>query len=506
MLTGSLLGGRYRIGRVLGHGGMGAVYEAVQEGLGRRVAVKVVHPHLSAQPDLVERFRREAQAAAALGHPNIVQVTDYGAGGADPAFLVMELLQGASLAQVIESEKQLPGNRVAFIASQALEALSAAHAAGIVHRDIKPDNLFLTSIAGVTDVVKVLDFGVAKLADPSAKLTTTGAMLGTPAYMAPEQARGLDVDPRSDIYAVGACMYHALTGKFPFEGVSYNALLFAIAEKTPTAIDRPDVDPRLIAVVERAMHKDPDQRYQTAREMIAALAPWSLPSGTARMSAPPDPHAATHAGTTAKSGSPPVIVTRPPPKSRTLLAAMVTAVFVLGAGAAVYFLWLRGRRHDAIVVVTPPPEPTPTTTPSPTPTPTPTPAPTPTASASATASATASAATVVPVRKRTGGKTARLTSINTNRIYSLDVVRAAVERLGGSINACYAASELDPVDHRYRDFFVSISPSGAVSVAAKSSKGSPLDACMQGVLSRLSFGKPDKPEGGQMMLGFTSAY
>ena len=194
---GDLLGGRYRVVRRIGSGGMGAVYEAVQEGLGRRVALKVVHPHLATQADLLERFRREAQAAAALGHPNIVQITDFSAEG-ETAFLVMEYLEGESLGEVLRRETTISEARIAFIARQVLAALGAAHRAGIVHRDVKPDNVFLTSIAGVGDVGKMLDFGVAKLVEPQAggPLTAVGEVLGTTSYMAPEQALGVPVDAR----------------------------------------------------------------------------------------------------------------------------------------------------------------------------------------------------------------------------------------------------------------------------------------------------------------------
>ena len=162
--TGQLLGGRYRVGKRIGAGGMGTVYEAVQEDLGRRVALKVLHPHLVQNADLVSRFKREAESAAALGHGNIVQVTDFGHEG-ETAFLVMEYLAGSSLGAAIAKERALSPGRAAFIASQVLSALGAAHAAGIVHRDLKPDNVFLTSISGLRDIVKLLDFGIAKLSD-----------------------------------------------------------------------------------------------------------------------------------------------------------------------------------------------------------------------------------------------------------------------------------------------------------------------------------------------------
>ncbi len=253
------------------------MYEAVQEGLGRRVAVKVVYDELAMMGDAVARFRREAQAAAALGHPNIVAVTDFELG--PPPFLVMELLQGASLQQVISRGGALAVARVVPIAAQVLSALGAAHRAGLVHRDVKPDNVFLTSTSAAADLVKLLDFGVVKQAgDPhAAQLTATGAMVGSPAFMSPEQIRGRPVDPRTDLYGVGICMYNALTGRMPFHASSLPELVFAIDEKLPTPILqlRPDVPPGLAQLVERAMAKSPDARFGSAEEMLAALAPWS---------------------------------------------------------------------------------------------------------------------------------------------------------------------------------------------------------------------------------------
>ncbi|MEO6418406.1 MAG: serine/threonine-protein kinase, partial [Polyangiaceae bacterium] len=208
-LVGSVLGGRYRIVRRMGAGGMGAVYEALQEDLNRRVAVKVLHPHLALDADLVQRFKREAQAAAALGHPNIVHVTDFQVNPGEQPFLVMEYLTGKSFRELMKEETRLPAKRAAFIATQVLSALAAAHEANIVHRDIKPDNIFLSSTSAMKDLVKVLDFGIAKLLKPSDEgpLTMAGTVLGTLSYMAPEQARGEVVDHRADLYALGCIMF-----------------------------------------------------------------------------------------------------------------------------------------------------------------------------------------------------------------------------------------------------------------------------------------------------------
>jgi serine/threonine-protein kinase len=258
---GTVLGGRYKLGPLMGHGGMGSVYEAIQVDLGRRVAVKVLDPRLALDPAHVERFRREAHAAASLGHPNIVQVTDFFWQPGSPPFLVMEHLQGQSLAQLMERSGPLGGRHAAVIATQALDALGAAHRAGIVHRDIKPDNLFLVQVQALGEVVKLLDFGIAKLVEGAhttgpgsgSPITSTGTMLGTPAYMAPEQARGGAIDYRADLYALGACLYHALSGGLPFSATSAPAMLFAIVEQQPEPLARlrPDLPPGLCAIVAR---------------------------------------------------------------------------------------------------------------------------------------------------------------------------------------------------------------------------------------------------------------
>ena len=275
--TGRILAGRYRLGERLGQGGWGSVYAAVQMDLGRPVAIKVLHASVALAPDGLARFEREAKAAAALGHPNIAQVSDFAANPGEPPFLVMELLTGATLGAAMRQSTKLAPARMAWIAYQILAGLDVAHNAGIVHRDIKPDNVFLVAMPGVEDFVKLLDFGIAKLSGESNQhLTTTGTMLGSPAFMAPEQVRSNDVDHRVDLYAVGATMYLALSGRMPFEAATVHALLLAITEQrcVPLHVLDPSIDPALSAVVERAMHKDPNGRFATAAAMRGALEPW----------------------------------------------------------------------------------------------------------------------------------------------------------------------------------------------------------------------------------------
>ncbi len=277
-LLGVLLGGTYRVRRLLGRGGMGAVYEADHEALGRKVAVKVLSPELSMRQEAVERFRREALSAARLGHPNIIQIQDFRAEEGAAAFLVMELLQGETLAQRIDRLGTLSDGALRDIAHQVLDALTAAHAAGIVHRDIKPENLFLTPV-GTGDVVKVLDFGVAKL-ESDQRITREGMLVGSPLYMAPEQAYGSSVDARADLYSLGATLYHARTGVPPFDADSLPRILVLLKEAPliPVTVRIPDADPAFAAWLERALAKRPDERFASAaamRDALLALPPLS---------------------------------------------------------------------------------------------------------------------------------------------------------------------------------------------------------------------------------------
>jgi len=274
---------------------MGTVYEARRVDFAdMTVAIKIVHAHLGSDRDILARFRREAETIARLDHQNIVHVYDFEAPTHGPAFLVMERLRGKALSTLITDEAPLDAKRVVFIATQTLFALAAAHEQNIIHRDLKPENIFLVSVSGVDDVVRVLDFGIAKFADQDAtlRLTQTGAVLGTPAYMAPEQARGAELDARTDLYTLGCVMYEALTGTHPFRASNYHALLVRIqeSEPEPLAAFRPDIDPNLIAIVNKALAKEPKDRFQSALEMIDSLEPWLptiAPSTRLNQSSPP---------------------------------------------------------------------------------------------------------------------------------------------------------------------------------------------------------------------------
>lgn len=261
-LSGSTLGGRYLLRRRLGAGGMGVVYEAWQGDLGRTVAVKLIG---SLDDETLARFQREARALASLGHPHIVQVYDFQARGGEPPFLVMELLNGESLADCIKRERRLAPARVARIGAHVASALSVAHRAGIVHRDIKPANVFLVSTPTLGEVSKVLDFGIAKVEGSEGGLTQTGHVIGTLSYMSPEQAAGAPLDGRSDIYSLSACLFVALTGqKPPFPG-------FDLASPAPPPPELPGIDRKLAALVQKGLARSPAERFASADELAELL-------------------------------------------------------------------------------------------------------------------------------------------------------------------------------------------------------------------------------------------
>ncbi len=263
---GQIIDGRYHVLEMIGEGGMGRVYLAEHVEIGRRVAVKILHPVYGRMPELVERFRREARAASRIGHPHIVDVTDSGTTKDGSVYFVMEHLEGVELANVIDREGALKVNRCLKIAAQICRALSAAHAVGIIHRDLKPENVFLTVREGTSDFVKVLDFGIAKSAEAEEaranKLTHPGMAMGTPEYMAPEQAAGEQADARTDVYAVGAILYEMLTGLAPYTGENFMEILTKKATRDPDPLGdiRSDLPPSVIELVERAMSRRADDR------------------------------------------------------------------------------------------------------------------------------------------------------------------------------------------------------------------------------------------------------
>jgi Protein kinase domain/PEGA domain len=277
-LIGLALDNKYRIVRVIGRGGMGVVYEAEHTTLGKRVAIKLMLEKYTGDSEAVARFTREALAASRIGNPHIIDVMDIGTAPDGRSFVVMELLSGAPLSKLIEDGGQIPPQRAISIMRQVLKAVSAAHAKGIVHRDLKPDNIFLLDHDASADFVKLLDFGISKMIDPdlqvaATKLTTTGVVMGTPLYMAPEQAMGVDIDHLADIYACGVIMYELLAGKPPFDGATYAVLVAKLLTQEPPFLTeyRPGLSPKLVAAVHRALEKDPAKRFQSADAFSAAL-------------------------------------------------------------------------------------------------------------------------------------------------------------------------------------------------------------------------------------------
>jgi hypothetical protein len=275
-MIGAVLGGSYEVVRMVGEGGMGRVYEARHQRLpGKHFAVKLLHPDLARQPDVVTRFQREAEASSVLSHPNVVHVFDVSSTLDGRPYIVAELLHGEELGSHLDRVGSMEIPAAAHVMRQICAALGAAHAAGIVHRDVKPENVFLT---GEGRLVKVLDFGISKVGDNKDGLTKTGTVMGTPDYMAPEQARGDKVDARADVYAAGAILYRAVTGKKPFEGLDPMATLTAVLTQEPP---RPsEVNPRVPLafelVIQRAMAKSPTERFQNMAELDSALMPFDL--------------------------------------------------------------------------------------------------------------------------------------------------------------------------------------------------------------------------------------
>src|SRR5262245_37146254 len=277
------LEGKYRLERLLGKGGMGAVYEASDLRLRRRVAVKVMTGRLFGDLAALRRFEREARASARLNHPNIIVVHDYGRAGAEGAYLVMELVAGATLREALKASGPQPPAEVAIYFEQILAGLKAAHDAGVIHRDMKPENVLIAKQEDGRAMIKLLDFGIAKLraldaADSSAPtipggLTAPGMVIGTFGYMSPEQLQGEEVDERADIFAVGVMIVESLTGRRPFEGKSHAELLTSILHKTFTLPGDAPAIRRLDAVLQKCLAKERTSRYSTVIELQGALIP-----------------------------------------------------------------------------------------------------------------------------------------------------------------------------------------------------------------------------------------
>jgi serine/threonine-protein kinase len=335
--VGQMLGGRYRLEERLGAGGMGVVYRGEEVPSGRAVAVKFLHEALAGIKDLVKRFDREVQAMSRLRHPHLVEILDSGLSNGVP-YLVMEFHEGRSLADVLE-RGALPAGRAIRIARQVLEGVAEAHASGVVHRDLKPDNILL--VGGSTgESVKILDFGLAKMAEATGgtQLTNTGFALGTPAYMAPEQAKGSPTDHRADLYAVGVILYHMVVGEKPFQADAPMAVLRMHMDDAPVPPRKAAPDANLSAALEtvilRAMEKSPARRWQSAQDFIQALD--DVESGVEPIEL--EPTMAAKAGAVQKKPA-----TRPVRRSRGWMWK-AAAVLVLAGGGV--FAWQHLSRRD----------------------------------------------------------------------------------------------------------------------------------------------------------------
>jgi serine/threonine-protein kinase len=389
--VGRTAGGKYRLVRLLGSGGMGEVYEAQHAAIGRRFAIKFLHPLLTSNSESVARFQREAQAAGGLENENIAAVVDIGTADDGAPFLVMEYLEGEDLAKLLVRSGPLSVPRAAYIIIQACRGLAAAHSRGIVHRDLKPENLFICKRNDGSDLVKVLDFGIAKLHTGrlGTGITQTGTTMGTPFYMSLEQARGArEVDHRTDIYALGVILYEILSGAKPHPGESYNEILYHVLSKEPAPLDsiRPSLPSGLSEVVYKAMARETDDRYSSAADFTAALIPFAgravtpLRSQVGLAAVPGDtinspvslPAIAVPAPSTRIL---PEITEDVPARSRSrVIVWVVLAAVVAFLGTLVLWLVLR---HEPAPAPVPAPAPAPAPAPVPVPAPAPAPAPAP---------------------------------------------------------------------------------------------------------------------------------
>jgi eukaryotic-like serine/threonine-protein kinase len=374
--VGEVVGEKYRLVRLLGEGGMGTVYEARHDVIGRRFAVKFLHAELAGHPEILARFRREAQAAGSLENENIAAVTDFGTSPDGAPYIVMEFLEGQDLAKVLAQTGPLPIARAAHILIQVCRGLLAAHGRGIVHRDLKPENLLLQTRGDGGDLVKILDFGIAKLKSTEHRpetATRTGITLGTPYYMPPEQARGQkELDERADIYALGVILFELLSGQKPHNGENYNAILYSILMQAAPRIEtyRPDLPPALATLVHRAMAADAKERPQSVSELAAALAPFTgrsftpppatvAPDSTATLPSAPHPRGADTRAPVALTPPTPSTYNPPPPQSRKGLFIALGFALVSVFGATAFFISGGPKPDPTAAATTPLPAPAP---------------------------------------------------------------------------------------------------------------------------------------------------
>jgi len=357
--SGAIVGCKYRVGRTVGRGGMGVIFEATHVELGTTVAIKILKANYTEKPELAERFLREARAAAQLKGEHICRVHDFGRLDDGAPYMVMELLEGHDLGTLVDLHGPLPPPLVAHYVVQACEGISEPHARGLVHRDLKPGNLFLERRLDGKPWIKILDFGIAKNAQTDFKLTETQSVVGSPSYMAPEQLRSSKlVDTRTDIWSLGVVLYELLTEKTPFNGDSMPELVCAITQGVPKPLPA-SVPAELAAVVMRCLEKDPEARYQDVSllsadlEPFAKLAPKQLADTTTAMLSK-KPGIATQASlvvdellalkqTTLGSSTGALLGKKPLPRAKLGIAA---ALIVVAVGVIV-FLATRGGSEPA---------------------------------------------------------------------------------------------------------------------------------------------------------------
>ncbi|MBL4636352.1 MAG: serine/threonine protein kinase [Kofleriaceae bacterium] len=353
--------GNYQVTKKIGEGGMGSVYLAEHPLIGKKVALKVLHPEFSSNQDVVTRFFNEARAVNDIQHPNIVDIIDYGTipgPNGDMVYFFMEHLDGNPLEDVIEEQSPIDPDRCLHICLQVADALAASHNTNIVHRDLKPDNIILLKKRSTDDFVKLLDFGIAKLTgdQPGSSRTRTGIVMGTPSYMSPEQCEGRGmIDKRTDVYALGIVMYQMLSGRVPFLGEGYGEILVQHLTQLPIPLHKllDTVPPHVEAVCMKALEKKPDDRYQNMEDFMAALenpvgfveangglegfynAQLDSPVIPAQLTPMPPPRGNTEGGSTSAFVSNTAYGDSPATKSRAPIFVGIGVVAAVGIGLAV---------------------------------------------------------------------------------------------------------------------------------------------------------------------------